>query len=424
MMGGLLKNLFFGGGLIALVLWYVFILKFCVGVGFFYEGLFLYLDKLCGGLLLLGLGVWVLMSGIYVRDCGGRFGKEVLVSGVLMVLLSVVFLVDSWLGFYVVYEGSVVPLMVAVILFGGYYERLGSVLYLLVYMVLFSVPLVVVLLVCLGEGQSLVMGEWGLLWIGGVGLLLVVMGLLVKVPIYGLHSWLPKVHVEAPTWGSVVLAAVMIKMGVYGLWRLRSEGAWCVGLGEIFWLWALLGAVVCCVLCLMGTDFKLVVAYSSVVHMGGVVWLGGFGLVSGWRGLLLVMLMHGVVSGGLFIMAGSLGDLCQSRSLILLSGAIDFLSVWGMMLIVGLVLNVGFPISGNMLGELEIVFGVCGLWGLGWILVSFLMFLGCLFNLYVVMVLSSAGIDVDSGVVSGVVLASGVLFSISVVGLVGLGLLM
>nr|UTM92248.1 NADH dehydrogenase subunit 4 [Bolbosoma balaenae] len=423
-MGGLLKILFLSGGMIVLVLWYIFILKFCVGVGFFYEGLFLHLDKLCGGLLLLGIGVWVLMGSIYVRDCVSYWGKEVFISGVLMVLLGVVFLVDSWLGFYVVYEGSVVPLMVAVVLFGGYYERLGSVLYLLVYMVLFSVPLVVVLLVCLGEGQSLVMGEWGLSWVGKMGLLLLVMGLLVKVPVYGLHSWLPKVHVEAPTWGSVVLAAVMIKMGVYGLWRLRSEGAWCAGLGETFWLWGLMGAVVCCVLCLMGSDFKLVVAYSSVVHMGGVVWLGGFGLVSGWRGLFLVMLMHGVVSGGLFIMAGSLGDLCQTRSLVLLSGAIDFLSLWGMMLIMGLVLNVGFPLSGNMLGELEILFGVCGMWGWGWIMVSALMFLGCLFNLYVVMVLSSAGMEVDSGVMFGVVLASGFMFLISLVGLVGLGLLL
>nr|UTM92284.1 NADH dehydrogenase subunit 4 [Bolbosoma vasculosum] len=423
-MGGLLKNLFLGSGVMALVLWYVFVLKFGVGGGFFYESLFVHLDKLCVGLLLLGLGVWVLMSGIYVRDCGSHSGKEVQVSGLLMLLLGVVFLVDSWLSFYLVYEGSVVPLMVGVILFGGYYERLGSVLYLLVYMVVFSVPLVVVLLVCLGEGCSLVMGEWGLLWVSGWGLLLLLLSLLVKVPMYGVHSWLPKVHVEAPTWGSVVLAAVMIKMGVYGLWRLRGEGVWSVGLGEVFWLWALVGAVLCCVLCLMGSDFKLVVAYSSVVHMGGVVWLGGFGLVSGWRGLLIVMLMHGVVSGGLFIMAGSMGDLCQSRSLLLLSESVDFLTIWGVLLIVGLVLNVGFPFSGNMLGELEIVFGVCGMWSLGWLLVGALMFLGCLFNLYVLMVLSSNGFEVDSGVMFGVVVASSLMFLASVMGLFYLVLLL
>lgn len=70
------------------------------------------------------------------------------------------------MGFYLVYEGSVIPLIIGVVMFGGYYERLGRVLYLLVYMVLFSVPLVVVVLICIGEGERLKIGRWGLIWAG------------------------------------------------------------------------------------------------------------------------------------------------------------------------------------------------------------------------------------------------------------------
>nr|QDE53444.1 NADH dehydrogenase subunit 4 [Sphaerirostris picae] len=431
MMGGLLMNLFWALVLGGVICWYVVVVIFGGGVGVFYESEGLVFDSVVGGIVLLIGVVWVGMGSVYGVDFsvklssgnGGGVASEGVLSLFLILMMVGVFLIDSWLGFYIIYEGSMVPLLVGVCLYGSYYERLGSVMYLVVYLIIFSVPLVLVLLMCLGAADSVKMGGWDVVWLWGwVGFVL--MGaMLVKVPLWGLHSWLPKIHVEAPSWGSVVLAGVMIKMGVYGLWRMRGEeflaSEW-VGL----WVWALVGGLVASLMCLFSSDFKMLVAYSSVFHMAGVVWLSGWMLASGWRGVLIVVMMHGVLSGALFMLAGSLGEIGESRSLVLLGGLVDYLSVGGFMVVMCFVLNTGFPLSGNMVGELEVVLGVMSVWGLGWVLLFWVLFLGSLFNMYVLIVLFSSGrVGKSLELWLGVVLGMGGLLAVSIGSLVVMGVM-
>nr|QDM37027.1 NADH dehydrogenase subunit 4 [Centrorhynchus milvus] len=433
MMGGLLFDLFWVVVLGGVICWYVVLVMSGVGLGVFYVGSGFVTDLVVLGVVLLVGGVWVGMGSVYgssvdvkvVKVHGGSVISEGGLSLVLGMMMLCVFLVDSWLGFYVVYEGSMVPLLVGVCLFGAYFERVGSVLYLLVYLVLFSVPLVAVLLISLGEGASLQMGAGGFSWLWGWVWWFLLGSMLVKVPMWGMHSWLPKVHVEAPSWGSVVLAGVMIKMGLYGMWRVRGEGGLWVELWDGVWLWALVGGVGACVLCLYVSDYKMLVAYSSVFHMAGVVWLGGMWLSFGWRGVLVVMMMHGVVSGALFMLAGSLGELGESRSLVLLGGLVEYMSLGGLVLVVGMVLNAGFPLSGNMVGELEVVLGVVGLWGWGWAVFLVMMFVGSLFNMFVLVELFSVGkVRKDVELWEGVVVGVGVMELGSVVSLLLVGVLL
>nr|AMK47819.1 NADH dehydrogenase subunit 4 [Centrorhynchus aluconis] len=429
MMGGLLMNLFWALVLGGVICWYVVVVNFGVGSGVIYESEGLVIDSVVGGIVLLVGAVWVGMGSVY----GGDFSKKLSVNNsrrvlsegslsyVLVLMMVSVFVVDSWFGFYIFYEGSMVPLLIGVCLFGSYYERLASVMYLMVYLILFSAPLVLVLLVCLGAADSVKMGSWGVLWVWGWAWLVLMGSMLVKVPLWGLHGWLPKVHVEAPSWGSVVLAGVMIKMGVYGLWRMRGE----VMVGEDWgwlWVWALFGGVVASLMCLFSSDFKMLVAYSSVFHMAGVVWLSGWMLGGGWRGVVIVVMMHGIVSGALFMLVGSLGDIGESRSLVLLSGLVDYLSVGGVVVISSFVLNAGFPFSGNMLGELEVVLGVLTVWGLGWVVLAVMLFVGSLFNMYLLMVVFSSGqVCKDLSVWAGVVVGVSVLLAVSAGSLAVLG---
>nr|QJI81289.1 NADH dehydrogenase subunit 4 [Centrorhynchus clitorideus] len=432
MMGGLLFELFWVVVLGWAICWYVMMVLSGSGVGVFYEGSGFVSDWVVIGVVLLVGVVWVGMGGVYgagvnvMYKFSTSYGGSVISEGGLSLLLGVmmvlVFVVDSWLSFYVVYEGSMLPLLVGVCLFGSYYERIVSVVYLLVYLVLFSVPLVLVLLVGLGNGENLLMIEESFCWVTGWVWCLLLGSMLVKVPLWGVHSWLPKVHVEAPTWGSVVLAGVMIKMGVYGLWRVRGVGGSWVGMWDWLWLWALVGGVGACVLCFYVSDYKMLVAYSSVFHMAGVVWMGGVWVMFGWRGVLLVMMMHGVVSGALFMLAGGMSELGESRSLALLGGLVDFLSVGGLLVVVGMVLNVGFPVSGNMVAELEVVLGVMGLWSWGWVVFGVMMFMAGLFNMFVLVSLFSVGDvrkDVELG--SGLVIGMGIMEMVSVAGLLVVG---
>nr|YP_009121985.1 NADH dehydrogenase subunit 4 [Southwellina hispida]AIO11161.1 NADH dehydrogenase subunit 4 [Southwellina hispida] len=401
--------------------WEFFVVKFGVGLGMGYENSYVFMDGLSLVLVMMGFMLWVFMAGVYGGGLKMGVFKEMGFSLILCVLVSLVFVVDSWVAFYVLYEGSMLPLLVGVLLYGGYYERVGSVFYLVIYMVLFSSPLVVMLLMCYSVSGDLKIGVWELISVNASILVLLVMGVLVKVPMFGVHSWLPKVHVEAPTWGSVILAAVMIKMGVYGLWRMVNESLWVSGVSEWLWLWSFVGVVMMALMCLMSVDLKVIVAYSSVVHMGGLVWLSGFSVVSGWRGVLIMSVMHGMISGGMFVLVGSLGDVFQTRSVLVLKGVVDFLGFLGILVVVLFVLNVGFPLSGNMLGELEVMMSVWSLWKSGWVVFGAMMFLGCFFNLYVLMTLYSSGSSEAREMVGGVLLSMSMMVFVSVVGLVVFG---
>nr|YP_009241147.1 NADH dehydrogenase subunit 4 [Plagiorhynchus transversus]AMK97080.1 NADH dehydrogenase subunit 4 [Plagiorhynchus transversus] len=401
---------------------YFMVGKFSLGAWLSYESGGLVVDSMVGNVSLLILIVMIVTSAVCSRDAGSANRGELVLMSVLGFVVFLVFVSDSWLMFYVAYEGSLIPLIMGVVWFGGYMERLESVLFMMFYMVVFSVPMVVYLLVSMWGGISMKMGMWGISVGSWVGSLLLGM-MLVKVPIYGLHGWLPKVHVEAPSWGSVVLAAVMIKMGLYGMWRLGEEGFSSDSGLWLLWLWALAGILVCSMLCMMNSDLKRVVAYSSVVHMGGALWLGGLGLVSGGRGLLIVMLMHGVVSAALFMMVGVMGELGGSRSMLVLGALVEMISVAGILLVCGFVLNIGFPCSGNMLGELEIIFNLCGVWSLGAVIVGMIMILGCLFNVFVLSTLFSCKITEAEAFTEGTGVSSSIMMGFSVSGLIVLGAL-
>lgn len=241
-LSGVLGNLFWvvvAGGFVC---WLGLLLEVGMGVGVFYERGGLRVGTMVALVVVLIGCVWAGMGGVgrgrwEEGACWrrGRLLREWVLIGVLGLMMVWVFAVDSWVGFYVLYEGSIVPLLVGVCLYGGYFERVGRVLYLLVYLVLFSTPFVVVLLMRVRVGGGVKIGHWELGWLWWLGGVVLAVAMLVKVPMWGVHGWLPKVHVEAPSWGSVVLAGIIIKMGVYGLWRLRSESVASLG-GEGMWL--------------------------------------------------------------------------------------------------------------------------------------------------------------------------------------------
>lgn len=148
-----------------------------------------------------------------------------------------------------------------------------------------------------------------------------VVAFLVKFPIYGVHLWLLKAHVEAPVAGSIVLAGVLLKLGGYGLIRVLSVWG-----GSVNWLIEtvvgvrIIGGVFVRLVCLRHIDIKLLIASSSVVHMR--MCIGGVFILSDWgyKGCLLVMLAHGLCSSGLFYLANLVYERTRSRSLFISKG--------------------------------------------------------------------------------------------------------
>lgn len=181
----------------------------------------------------------------------------------------------------------------------------------------------------------------------------------VKVPMFPVHTWLPDAHTEAPTAGSVILAAVLIKMGAYGFLRfslpLFPEAA--VAMTPVMLTLSVIAIIYGAVICLGQTDLKRLIAYSSVSHMGFVT-LGIFALnVQGMEGGILQMINHGIVTGALFLSVGIIYDRTHTREIADYGGVASVMPLYAMAFMVFTLASIGLPATNGFIGEFLIILG-------------------------------------------------------------------
>jgi NADH-quinone oxidoreductase subunit M len=265
--------------------------------------------------------------------------------------------------FYVFWEAMLIPMFIIIGVWGGpnriyatikffLYTLLGSVLMLVAFLYLYYKAGQTFDLGAMIKAR-LTMGEQ--VWI----FLAFFLAFAVKVPMWPVHTWLPDAHVEAPTGGSVVLAAVMLKLGAYGFLRYSMPIAPDAShlLAPLVIGLSLIAVVYIGLVALVQEDMKKLIAYSSIAHMGFVT-LGFFLFNSqGLEGAMVQMISHGFISGAMFLCVGVLYDRMHSRQISDYGGVVNRMPVFAALMVLFAMANAGLPGTSGFVGELLVILG-------------------------------------------------------------------
>ena len=278
-------------------------------------------------------------------------------------LLNGIFVSLDAVLFYVFFEASLIPLYLIIGVWGGprrVYAAFKFFLFTLMGSLLFLVSLMYLFI---QSGGSFSILDWHQMPLGRVPQIWVFLAFLaafaVKVPMWPVHTWLPDAHVEAPTGGSIVLAAIGLKLGAYGFLRFSLPIAPDASheLSGLVIALSLIAVVYIGFVALIQSDMKKLVAYSSIAHMGFVTL--GFFLFSamGIEGALIQMISHGFVSGAMFFCIGVMYDRVHSRQIADYGGVVNTMPKFAALFMLFSMANAGLPATSGFVGEFMVILG-------------------------------------------------------------------
>ena len=318
-----------------------------------------------------GISIWLVLLTAFITIVVVIAGWEVIKDrvhqylGAFLILSGLmigVFCAADGMLFYVFFEATLIPMYIIIGVWGGP-NRVYAAFKFFLYTLLGSLLTMVAIIYLYLQSGSFEILAWHRLPLTLHEQVLIFVAFLlafaVKIPMWPVHTWLPDAHVEAPTGGSVVLAAIMLKLGAYAFLRLSLPIAPDAS-HELAWLMitlSLVAVIYIGLVALVQTDMKKLVAYSSIAHMGFVT-LGFFMFnETGMQGAVVQMVSHGFVAGAMFLCIGVLYDRLHTRQIADYGGVINRMPKFAALFLLFSMANAGLPATSGFVGEFLVILG-------------------------------------------------------------------